>query len=275
MSALVPISVYIITLNEAVNLSHLLPQLVRFAEVIIVDSGSTDQTAAVAARFTNVKFSIHPWQGFAAQKAHALSLCENSWVLNLDADEALTDGFIAEMLSCVEANKVDALQCKRRLLRWGRRPQTFQPDDVLIRLFRKSAGHYADIKVHERILIKGKVKESNVCLLHHENLTYTQRIAKTNQYSQLKAEDKLAKGSRCSVAHLVLAFPIAFVQCYFFKGCFLDGIHGLLSSMNHAIYSYLKYAKLWELQNLADYAEEKAMQENAQEHSIPEASARP
>jgi glycosyltransferase involved in cell wall biosynthesis len=244
----IPVSVYIITLNEELHLQRLLPQLADFDEVVIVDSGSMDRTSWVATSFPNVRFSTHPWQGFGRQKMHALSLCRNEWVLNLDADEELTDGYLHELLDCLKRDDTDALESERRLLRWGKMPRNFMKHDVLIRLFRKACGDYTDVKVHERILIKGRIRRTKAYLLHHENLSYAQRIQKSIQYSTLKADDKFAKGASCHFLHLALSFPLAFVQCYFFKGCFLDGCNGILVSMNHASYSFMKYANLWELQ---------------------------
>lgn len=246
--ASIPVSVYIITLNEEVHLQRLLPQLVDFDEVVIVDSGSCDRTSWIATSFPNVRFSAHPWQGFGRQKMHALSLCRNEWVLNVDADEELTDGYLQELLDCLERDDADALESERRLLRWGKVPRNFMKHDVLIRLFRKSCGSYTDVKVHERILIKGRIRSTKSYLLHHENLCYGQRVQKSIQYSTLKADDKFAKGASCNSLHLALSFPLAFIQCYFFKGCFLDGCDGILVSMNHAWYSFMKYANLWELQ---------------------------
>ena len=247
----IPVSVYIIALNEEANLRRLLPQLTSFLEVVIVDSGSQDLTADVARLFPNVRFMSREWTGFSAQKAYALSRCRCEWVLNLDADEELTPEYFAAMHEVVRGGEFDALESRRKLLRWGRAPITFMKDDVLIRLFRKDCGQYLPVKVHERIVIRGKIKHTDTYFLHHENLSYTQRIQKSNQYSQLKAEDKFANGSRCTILHLLLSFPVAFLACYLGKGCFLDGSAGVLTSMNHAYYNFMKYAKLWELNRLA------------------------
>jgi len=244
-----PASVYLIALNEAENLRRLLPQLQEFAEIIVVDSGSVDDTVSIAGGFANTKVSYRSWTGFSDQKSHALALCTQPWVLNLDADEALTPELLAAMRTLITEDNADALQCERILLRWGKRPRNFSKKDILIRFFRRGAGHYEYAKVHERITITGRIKTTTATLLHFENLTFGQRMAKSNQYSQLKAEDKFAKGARCSIWHLLLVFPVSFLACYFGKGFFLDGGEGVLTSMNHAYYNFMKYAKLWEMQN--------------------------
>ncbi|HAO88230.1 MAG TPA: glycosyltransferase family 2 protein [Gammaproteobacteria bacterium] len=243
----IPVSAYIITLNEAQNIGACLDRLVEFDEVILVDSGSTDGTVELAGQYENVKTSFKEWSGFSEQKAHALDLCSNEWVLNIDADEILTDEYLEEVIRVVEENKVVALESNRTLYRWGKSPKSFAGDDRLIRLFRKSAGHYEPRRVHESISIDGEVEKTDATINHLENLTYSQRIAKSNKYSQAKAEDKFEKGSSVSVITLIFVFPLTFIQIYFFKGYFLDGVDGLLTSMNAAFYNFMKYAKLWEI----------------------------
>jgi glycosyltransferase involved in cell wall biosynthesis len=245
-----PVSVYVITLNEAANLRRLLPQLAGFSEVVIVDSGSNDGTQDVARSFANVKLFHRDWSGFSDQKNYALSLCAQEWVLNLDADEELTDDYLAELRGVLKSGAYDALRTRRKLLRWGQASRSFYKDDVLVRFFRKRCGYYPSARVHEKLEIQGRVCDSNVYFLHHENLTFTQRIHKSNQYSELKALDKFAQGKRANVLQLALIFPLRLVQAYLGKGCFLDGMDGVLTSMNVAWYHFMQYAKLWELEKL-------------------------
>ncbi len=247
MSNSIPVSIYMITLNEQDNIGAALDRMVEFDEVIVVDSGSSDATLAIAAQYPNVKSSFNEWPGFSAQKAHALSLCANEWVLNVDADEILTDDYIEEVRRVVSENRVDALESNRTHYRWGNKPRHFGKPDRLIRLFRKSKGHYEVRRVHESISIDGEVEKTEATILHNENLTYTERVDKANKYSQARAEDKYDKGDGASVITLVFIFPLSFIQHYFFKGHLFDGVDGLLTSINAAFYTFMKYAKLWEL----------------------------
>lgn len=247
MADKIPASVYMIVLNEEANIAAALDHMMDFDEVIIVDSGSRDRTVEIADGYPNARTSFRDFEGFAAQKAHAMSLCRNEWVLNVDADEILTDEYIEEVRKVVAANEVDALESTRTHYRWGSRPRHFGRKDRLIRLFRKSAGHYPERRVHESVSIDGKVARTEATILHNENLTYTQRVAKSNRYSQARAEDKFDQGARVSLPTLLLIFPLTFIQHYFFKGHILDGVNGLMASMNAAFYAFMKYAKLWEL----------------------------
>lgn len=251
MSTTIPVSAYIITLNEQENIGACLDRLVEFDEVILVDSGSSDATVAIAEHYPNVKVTYNEWPGFSEQKSHALSLCSNEWVLNIDADELITDEYLDELRRVVADDEVDGLESNRTLYRWGRKPRHFGGDDRLIRLFRKSHGHYQPRRVHESITVTGKIAQTNATIIHNENLTFSQRVDKSNKYSQAKAEDKFEKGDRASVLTVSLIFPLTFIQVYLLKGHFLDGVGGLMTAMNAAYYNFMKYAKLREMYQIA------------------------
>ena len=105
----IPWSVYIVTLNCAAWLEDTLNSVADFAEVIILDSGSTDDTYKIAQSFANVRISHQDWQGYAAQKSLALAQCQQEWVLNLDGDEVLSDELKQEIAATIQANHIDAL----------------------------------------------------------------------------------------------------------------------------------------------------------------------
>jgi len=247
MNKVIAASVYMITLNEEKNIAESLASVSDFAEIIIVDSGSSDQTLKIAEKFPNVRVFHNDWPGFSEQKAHAMSLCSHPWVFNLDADEMPTEEFLREVRTLISEDTHDALESNRTLIRWGKQPKNFSKNDRLIRFFRKSCGRYEVRRVHESISISGSVKKTQATILHKENLSLSQRFTKSNRYSELKAEDKFEKNQNASLASIVLMFPITFLQVYLFKGHFLDGLEGFNTSMNAAFYTYMKYAKLREM----------------------------
>jgi glycosyltransferase involved in cell wall biosynthesis len=247
----IPVSVYVITKNEEENIARLLDNLKSFAEVIIVDSGSTDRTLEIANSYSNTKVSFNQWPGFGEQKAHALALCSFPWVLNLDADETLSDSFIEKLEKFIVQDKFVALKSTRKLLRWGRQPRSFGGVEKLIRLFKKDCGHYESSQVHESISINGEIKESEAAILHHENLSYSQRIEKTVFYAKLKAQDKFNNGDKTNMLVVIIIFPLTFIRIYLFKGHFMDGFGGVLTSVNVAFYNYMKYSNLWDLNKKA------------------------
>lgn len=248
----IPVSVYIITLNEEGTIANLLHQLRPFEEVIVVDCGSSDQTAEIARGFPNVSFSHRHWTSFSEQKSHALSLCRCDWVLNMDSDEELSDEFIDVIRATLEANDCDALESRRIVYRWGRRAPYFTKDNWLIRFFRKDKGHYAPRRVHERISVAGSVRRTNAAIIHNQDMTLDEWVVKLNRYSHLKAMDKFEHGKRANFLILFFIFPLSFIQHYLIKGFCMGGVEGLSSSVNFAFYDFMKYAKLWEMQHLKE-----------------------
>lgn len=248
----IPASVYIITLNEEVNIAASLDRVSEFDEVILVDSGSNDGTLDIAKSYPNVTTFYKKFLGFSEQKAYALSLCKNPWVLNIDADELVTQEYIEAIKSTISEDKVDALESTRTLLRWSKAPRNFSKPERLIRFFRKSAGSYPQRRVHESIAIVGDIARTDATILHYENLTLSKRIAKSNSYSELKALDKYESGGSASIISFVLAFPVTFIRLYIFKGHCFDGVEGFLTCMNASFYAFMKYAKLWEFRNRAE-----------------------
>lgn len=248
-STLLPVSVYIITLNEAHTIGRLLDQLSVFQEIIVVDSGSTDSTQKIAASYSNVRVLFKEWSGYSAQKAYALAQCRCDWVLNLDADEELTPRFVEELKVTIAEGCWDALESCRIDYHWGKRPRNFAIDRRLIRLFRRKVGHYEPRRVHERITVSGRIRKTSAFLIHHQNMTIEEVVKKYNKYSQLRAMDKFELGHRSNLPVLLFIFPWVFVQHYFFKGFMLDGSAGFIGSINLAYYHFMKYAKLWELQH--------------------------
>ncbi len=105
----IPCSVYIVTLNCGAWLERTLQSVSEFDEVIILDSGSTDNTYEIAQRFENTQISHQDWQGYAGQKSLALEKCRNDWVLNLDGDEVLSNELKQEIVETIQQNKLDAL----------------------------------------------------------------------------------------------------------------------------------------------------------------------
>jgi glycosyltransferase involved in cell wall biosynthesis len=218
------LSVAIITLNEEANLSRTLASVQFADEIIVVDSGSTDRTIEIAASF-KAKLFLEPWQGFAAQKNFAIERCTGTWILSLDADEALTPELQAEIVALLASSpSADAYLLRRRNLFLGRwmRYGGYYPDAHL-RLFRRHSANFApparftDRPVHETITLDGTIETG-----------HTSR-------------------SRLALVHNVLVLPtLTFFQNYLLRLGFLDGREGLLLHLYHSTYTSWQYAKAWQ-----------------------------
>ena len=241
-----PISVFIITKNEARNLTRLLPALNRFREVIIVDSGSTDDTKAVAESF-GVSVVHQPWLGFAAQKQKALMLCTQPWALNLDADELPTEKMINAMATLVCELDVDAVRFKRRDYFIDALP----PESIRLpnnrRLYRTQKAQFDTHQcVHETAQIIGNEVQTDAAFHHYGYNEISQLVDKINSYSSIRADEKWASRKQPSMLKLLCIVPLEFIRQYCLQRLFLFGRRGFILAMLNAHYAFLKEAKLME-----------------------------
>jgi glycosyltransferase involved in cell wall biosynthesis len=244
--------VAIITLNEEANLPRTLASVVWADEIVIVDSGSTDETRAIAQSY-GVRFIAEAWRGFAAQKNFAMSLCTSDWVLSLDADEAVSPELAASLQKIIAAPPLrTAYALPRRNFFLGRwiRHGGYYPDAKL-RLFPRGQGAFQETPVHETAMFTGRVETLDGDLLHDAYPTLADYLDHMQRYSTLGAEIAVARRRTgrglLSFLNGVLLNPLAtFAYNYVLRAGFLDGREGLLLHLYHSVYVSWKYAKAWE-----------------------------
>jgi glycosyltransferase involved in cell wall biosynthesis len=246
------LSVCLITLNEEANIGRTLDSVRAIAgEIVVVDSGSTDATVALA-RVHGAKVFVEPWKGFAAQKNSALAKATGDWILSLDADEEVSPELavaIRELLHTPEPPKYAGYTMNRRnlyLKRWLKR-SGYYPDPKL-RLIKRGAAEFEPRAVHEDMKMAGPLGHLKGDLIHHAYPTLESFIEHANRYSSLGAQMEVEKRpAGFSFINIVLRPMVRFLYSYFFRLGFLDGREGLLVLMTHASYVSWKYAKAWEL----------------------------
>lgn len=244
---MIPCSVYIVTLNCGPWLQDTLQSVQDFSEVIIIDSGSTDDTYAIAQSFANTRISHQDWQGYAAQKSLALAQCKNDWVLNLDGDEVLSKELKAEIEQTIQANQIDALITPINDVFLGVPNSKHTKKHAKVRFFRKSKGQYdLENKVHENVIVDGQSVKAEGDIYHYGESSIFVKVEKNNQYSNLKAAEKFQKGKKPSLLKLSLVMPVTFLKSYFIRRSCLNGWRGFVNSMINAFYAFLKEAKLFE-----------------------------
>lgn len=247
------LSVIIITKNEAHNIADCINS-VRFAdEIIVVDSGSTDTTVAVASALGARVIETLDWPGFGIQKNRALQNATCDWVLSLDADERVTPELASEIQSIIcQPNTSEGYRISRRSWYCGRfmRYGGWSPDYVT-RLTKRHAAHFTNHLVHERLIVEGSIGTLKGILLHYSFLDYSQVLRKVDQYSTLSAQERHARGKRSSIGKAVGHGLWAFIRTYVLKLGFLDGAHGLALAISNAEGSYYRYVKLWLLNEQA------------------------
>ncbi len=244
----VPLSVAIITRNEEHNLPDCL-RSVQFADdIVIVDSGSTDQTEAIAHSF-NARWFVEPWKGYGPQKNSAISKCIHNLVLTIDADERLpeeTARSIAKILST--SDPADAYSFRRKNYFHGKwiKCADWWPDDV-IRLMKKSTGRYEGV-THEKWVTGGRTIKLTCEIEHFSFKSYSDMIHRMDSYSTQIAEQMHRDGKRARPAEAVLHSLWMFIRSYFLRLGFLAGFDGLMISLTKAGGTFLKYAKLYEIE---------------------------
>jgi glycosyltransferase involved in cell wall biosynthesis len=246
------LSVAIITLNEEANLPFTLASVAWANEIVVVDSGSTDATRAIAESH-GARFVTEPWRGFAVQKNFAISLCTSDWVLSLDADEAVSPELAATIQNALVASPPHtAYSLPRRnffLGRWMRHGGYYP--DAKLRLFLRGQCAFQETPVHETAVFAGNVETLEGDLLHHAYPTLASYLDHLQRYSTLGADIAIARGrtggNLLSFLNGVLLNPLAtFFYNYVLRAGFLDGREGLLLHFYHSAYVSWKYAKAWE-----------------------------
>lgn len=238
----------IVTHNEERNIEDALKSAADFDEIIVVDSFSTDRTVEICKRYTD-KVYQHDWPGYAKQKQRAVDYAASPWVLILDADERITAALRAEIAGTIERTDQDGFTVQRKNYFLGKwiRHSGWWPDSIL-RLFRKGKGALEDREVHEKVAVSGSAGNLEGCLEHYTYRTIADYIRKMEIYSTLAAREIRKKSGRPGVTSLLCKPGATFFKMYVLRLGFLDGMHGLLLAVLYGYYTFLKYAKAWELE---------------------------
>ncbi|NTW44358.1 MAG: glycosyltransferase family 2 protein [Anaerolineaceae bacterium] len=243
------LSVAIITKNEEENLRPCLQSVMFARQIVVVDSGSTDATLAIAADF-GCEIYREAWLGFGPQKQLAIDKCREPWVLVLDADERIPRE-TAEAIKTVITNPTiqeAGFSFPRKNYfqeRWIKHAGWWP--DRIIRLFRKESGRMTEASVHEAVEVKGLVGSLDVPIEHFTESRLSKILQKIDKYSTLGAEEALKEGKRSSTGGAFLRAFFTFFQDYFLRGGILDGMPGLTLAVTDSINKFFKYAKLTEL----------------------------
>ncbi len=243
------LSVVIICFNEEAILEKCLSAVEWADEIVVVDSFSTDRTLEIARKYTARVFQ-HGWQGYARQKTIALQHASHPWVLSLDADEVVSPELADEIRSLLAGEPALAgYRVPRRAYYLGRFLHHCWYPDFKVRLFRKSLGRWSQHDVHETVLLDGPGGTLKNPLLHYSFLSIRDHLQTIQTYTTLSADSLARSGRTFSLARLLGSPVFMFLQQYVGKRGFLDGIPGLVASVLSAFHEFVKYAKLYELQN--------------------------
>jgi glycosyltransferase involved in cell wall biosynthesis len=241
-----PISAVVIARDEARSIERCLRSVQPFAaEIVVVDSGSRDATAQIAAG-AGARVIHNPWPGYGAQKRVAVGHATHDWVFSIDADEEVTPVLAAE-IGALDFS-FDAYDVPRAVWYLGRwiRHGVWYPGRV-VRLFRRDRAGFTDDAIHESVHVEGRTGHLRADLFHYSYRDVDHHLEKMNEFTTLSAEKMFSERRHAGALRLAFQPPLEFLRAYVGKAGFLDGYPGFVIALFHAYYVFMKYAKLREL----------------------------
>jgi glycosyltransferase involved in cell wall biosynthesis len=241
------ISATVITLNEERNIADCLASLDFVDEIIVVDSGSSDRTEELCRQNHRVRFTHQEWLGYGRQKNRAAELASRDWILNLDADERVTQE-LRKSIEQIDISGISAARMARENYfgrRWVRHCGWYP--DFTIRLYDRRVCSFSEREVHESLEHDGRISTLAGNLRHFTYAGISDYLRRMDRYSDLAARELHNSSKSCGVLTLLVKPPATFLKMYIIRRGFLEGRLGLVISVLYACYTFSKYAKLSEL----------------------------
>lgn len=246
------LSVVVITYNNADTLDDCLSRVDWADEIVVLDSGSSDATVAIARRH-GARVDTHPFDDYGPQKQRAYAMASHDWILNLDADEMLSPGTREVIEQALVAPRYAGFRLPRRERMFWTVQHRRSWRNGHLRLFDRRCGGMNDVEVHAAVEVRGRVKT-----LHRADFVndgdgdIATRVEKINRYTTGMVANKLRRRQRFTGLRMVFYPPVFFLRQYIFKRYFLSGWAGFIASVTGAFYAFLKYAKLHEARRSRD-----------------------
>ena len=245
----------VITQNEADTIDACLKSVAWADEIIVVDSGSTDQTCEIAHRYTD-KVIVHAWSGYSEQKNFGHTWVSSDWTLSIDADERVTPELRAEIQSvlagAISDRAFDAYRIPIRDWMFGKFVNYGSwPHQAHVRLYKSGCGMWMSA-VHERLQVRGRIGQLTHPLLHYSHTSIGRFIDKLNRYTDIESQEMFKQGVRASLIIALFGAARAFLGQYVRLQGFRDGGHGLILALLMAFYHFTTRAKLWSLWHMRE-----------------------
>lgn len=245
----IAVSVTVRTFNEESNIRDCLESVAWADEIIVVDSESSDATVEIAREYTD-KVIVRPWAGHIATSQFATDQAKNLWNFSIDADERVSPALRDEILSLdLQNTPHDAFDMPRLhffMQRWIKHSGWYP--DRNIRLFRKDRCSWGGYAPHDKIQVPGSLARLKNDLYHYIYRDLAHFASTKNSYSTLTAIDHNRTGRRANLVHFTLRPLYAFFHRYLVRLGFLDGLAGFVISVMEAHCVFMKYVKLYEIQ---------------------------
>lgn len=255
-NAKLPISGFIICKNEEDRISYAIKSLIDLVdEIILVDSGSTDKTLEIAKKL-GIKHIFHnEWQGYGKQKLFAEKKCKHDWVLNIDADEEVTESLATEIrkLFTRGANHSAYYITVKIASRFTDKVPLFGPEDIVIRLYNKKKASYSEHSIHDTVKVfKGSTAKLKSYLKHRCFISYKHAVDKINFYTDMQAQDFLNRGRKPKLIRIIIEPIYSFIKSYLINRYIFLGLEGFIEAFIYSFSRTLRLAKARELHNIKD-----------------------
>jgi glycosyltransferase involved in cell wall biosynthesis len=249
--ATLPISLLVLTYNEAANIARCLDSVGFAQEKLVMDCGSTDATVAIA-RAHGARVVQQPWLGFGLQRRAASALARHPWILFLDADEWLSSELASEMalrLPALLESAYAGAYLRRSAWFMGARMRWYRPlaRERIERLYHRERAQWTDASVHEALRFKGAAIELRAPLLHAYTPSLAQRMLKDLYYAELRAREWNARGRRSRLWFAPIVFLATFFKDYVLRLGALDGARGYIAAHLAASYAVYKRLRCYEM----------------------------
>jgi len=247
------ISAVLATHNEAANLARCLDSVAGLAdEIVIVDGESQDNTVEIAKKYHARVISRPNLANFHINKRLAIDEAKGDWILQLDADEAVSPQLAQEILAVTgSADAANGYWIPRLNYFIGRfLTKGGQYPDYTLRLYRKGKGNLPAIHVHEQAEVEGPVGHLKSDLLHYGDPVFENYLHRFNRYSTLLADELVAKKQPVTVAaafnYLFLKPPATFIKIYVRHKGFVDGFPGFVFALFSGLIHAVTFIKVWQ-----------------------------
>jgi glycosyltransferase involved in cell wall biosynthesis len=251
MFQLFPVSLVVITRNEASNIARCLDSVPFADDKVVLDAGSTDGTQSIAQQH-GARVVHQDWLGFGPQRNFATLQAKHNWILVLDADEELSPALCAEFIARLPqlvASKAAGAELRREAWYMGARMRWYRPmvGERLLRLYHRERARWTDARVHESLRLDGPQVSFAAPFRHHHSPTLVHKQLKVLSYSELKARDWLDQRRAPRMWQVPFAFAGAFLKDYLLRLAFLDGWRGFIVAHIAASYAAYKRVRYYEM----------------------------
>jgi len=239
------ITVAIISKNEEDIIKECLESIKWADEIIVVDAMSTDRTVEICKEYTDKVFQ-NKFADFSSQKNFALSKAGNGWILFVDADERIPINLRYE-ISSLSSDENDGYRIPRKNMIFGKHlKHGGHQDDLQLRLFRKDKSRFEN-PIHERVVVDGRVGKLRNSIEHYSTRSLSKYVDKLNLYTDLESEFMRTQARPMKRRDLIAKPMAQFILRYIYKAGYRDGLEGFLFYSLSSFYTFIKYAKYWDL----------------------------